>query len=160
MPVDRFRVLALVQGIELSFLENTPKASCLASFMEVEVRSLFTLFSKAYRKPSFGAALPGDFTGLPSSSGEACLPSSAADGAPHALQPSSPPGRRASDPPTLQGHGGGHNPAQYLPAGRQSQPCAASGPAGLPKEQGSLCSAAARSEFAYLHASAIPFSIT
>lgn len=88
MPVDRFRVLALVQGIELSFLENTPKASCLASFMEVEVRSLFTLFSKAYRKPSFGAALPGDFTGLPSSSGEACLPSSAAD---ELHTPSSPP---------------------------------------------------------------------
>ena len=98
------------QGTE-RFLENTLlKASRLPSFMEVEVRTAFHTGKGAFLAFPMALTIPG--RGLPSQLACQC--------APDALWPSSPPGQRAFDPSTLQGHRGGHDPAP-VPATGSSQ---------------------------------------
>lgn len=98
------------QGTE-RFLENTLlKASRLPSFMEVEVRTALHTGKGAFVAFPMALTIPG--RGLPSQLACQC--------APDALWPSSPPGQRAFDPSTLQGHRGGHDPAP-VPATGSSQ---------------------------------------
>lgn len=54
MPVNYFCSLVLMHGVELTFLENTLEASCLTSFLQLEVKDALCVFSTAYLKPGFG----------------------------------------------------------------------------------------------------------
>lgn len=114
----------LVWGTELNvFGEHSPQ-SLLPGFLYGGggEESVFSVLKSTYETKIWWSPAE-DFTGLPSSSGEAYLPNSAADKLPvSANRPSSPPGQRASDPPTVQGHRGGMTQPGYLPQGETGIP--------------------------------------